>query len=137
MYCEKLKYSDFDGNVREEELRFNLTQAELLEWELTTEGGMQKLLETIVAEKDKVKLAEMFRTIILKAYGVKSADGRMFVKTVNGHKVSEDFVQTQAYSDFVMSLFSDPQKQIDFVNAIVPQQVQKNEGSAIPPAVLK
>lgn len=136
MYCEKMKYTDFDGKVREEELRFNLTQAELLEWELTTEGGMQKLLETIVAEKDKVKLAEMFRTIILKAYGVKSADGKRFTKIIDGHRVSEDFAQTQAYSDFMMSLFTDPQKQIDFVNAIVPQ-VQKNEGSAIPPAVLK
>lgn len=136
MYCEKMKYTDFDGNVREEELRFNLTQAELLEWELTTEGGMQKLLETIVAEKDKVKLAEMFRTIILKAYGVKSADGKRFAKIIDGHRVSEDFAQTQAYSDFMMSLFTDPQKQIDFVNAIVPQ-VQKNESSPVPPAVLK
>lgn len=136
MYYEKLKYTDFDGNVREEELRFNLTQAELLEWELTTEGGMQKLLETIVAEKDKVRLAEMFRTIILKAYGVKSADGKRFAKVIDGHKVAEDFVQTQAYSDFMMSLFTDPQKQINFVNAIVPQ-VQKNEGSPVPPAVLK
>lgn len=136
MYYEKLKYTDFDGNVREEELRFNLTQAELLEWELTTEGGMQKLLETIVAEKDKVRLAEMFRTIILKAYGVKSADGKRFAKVIDGHKVADDFVQTQAYSDFMMSLFTDPQKQINFVNAIVPQ-VQKNEGSPVPPAVLK
>ena len=136
MYCEKMTYTDFDGNEREEELRFNLTQAELLEWELTTEGGMQKLLETIVAEKDKVKLAEMFRTIILKAYGVKSADGKRFVKIIDGHRVFEDFAQTQAYSDFMMSLFTDPQKQIDFVNAIVPQ-VQKNEGSPVPPAVLK
>ena len=136
MYCEKMTYTDFDGNEREEELRFNLTQAELLEWELTTEGGMQKLLETIVAEKDKVKLAEMFRTIILKAYGVKSADGKRFVKIIDGHRVSEDFAQTQAYSDFMMSLFTDPQKQIDFVNAIVPQ-VQKNESSPVPPAVLK
>lgn len=136
MYCEKMKYTDFDGKVREEELRFNLTQAELLEWELTTEGGMQKLLETIVAEKDNVKLAEMFRTIILKAYGVKSADGKRFVKIIDGHRVSEDFAQTQAYSDFMMSLFTDPQKQIDFVNAIVPQ-VQKNESSPVLPAVLK
>nr|DAZ21701.1 MAG TPA: hypothetical protein [Caudoviricetes sp.] len=136
MYCEKMTYTDFDGNEHEEELRFNLTQAELLEWELTTEGGMQKLLEKIVAEKDKVKLAEMFRTIILKAYGVKSADGKRFVKVIDGHRVSEDFAQTQVYSDFMMSLFTDPQKQIDFVNAIVPQ-VQKNEGSPVPPAVLK
>ena len=136
MYCEKMTYIDFDGNEHEEELRFNLTQAELLEWELTTEGGMQKLLEKIVAEKDKVKLAEMFRTIILKAYGIKSADGKRFVKVIDGHRVSEDFAQTQMYSDFMMSLFTDPQKQIDFVNAIVPQ-VQKNEGSPVPPAVLK
>lgn len=136
MYCEKVTYTDFDGNEREEELRFNLTQAELLEWELTTEGGMQKLLETIVAEKDKVKLAEMFRIIILKAYGVKSADGKRFIKTIDGHSVSEDFVQTQAYSDFMMSLFTNPQKQIDFVNAIVPP-IPKSEGSPVPPAVLK
>ena len=40
---------DYDGNERSEDIYFNLTKAEVMEMELGTTGGMQKMLEKIVA----------------------------------------------------------------------------------------
>ena len=133
MYVKKITYTDYDGNEREEEFRFNLTKAELLEWELTTEGGMQNLLTKIVAEKDQVKIAEMFKKIILKSYGIKSPDGRRFIKVVDGHAVADDFVQTEAYSDLIMELLTSPDAASEFVKRIVPNIPEQNHAPALAP----
>ena len=133
MFVKKITYTDYDGNEREEEARFNLTKAELLEWELTTEGGMQNLLTKIVAEKDQVKIVEMFKKIILKSYGIKSPDGKRFIKVVDGHAVVDDFVQTEAYSDLIMELLTSPEAASEFVKKIVPVIPEQNRAPALAP----
>lgn len=133
MFVKKITYTDYDGKEREEEFRFNLTKAELLEWELTTEGGMQNLLTKIVAEKDQVKIAEMFKKIILKSYGIKSPDGKRFIKVVDGHAVADDFVQTEAYSDLIMELLTSPEAASEFVKKIVPVIPEQNRAPALAP----
>ena len=35
MLCKKIKYTDYNGNEREEEFYFNLSKAEIMKW-LTT-----------------------------------------------------------------------------------------------------
>ena len=133
MFVKKITYTDYDGNEREEEARFNLSKAELLEWELTTEGGMQNLLTKIVAEKDQVKIVEMFKKIILKSYGIKSPDGRRFIKVVDGHAVVDDFVQTEAYSELIMELLTSPEAASEFVKKIVPVIPEQNRAPALAP----
>lgn len=133
MFVKKIAYTDYDGNEREEEARFNLSKAELLEWELTTEGGMQNLLTKIVAEKDQVKIVEMFKKIILKSYGIKSPDGRRFIKVVDGHAVVDDFVQTEAYSELIMELLTSPEAASEFIRKIVPVIPEQNRAPALAP----
>lgn len=130
MLKKTITYTDYNGLSRTEDFFFNLTKAELLEWELGTEGGMQRLLEKIVAENDRVKIVNMFKEIVLKAYGVKSPDGKRFDKVIDGHRVADDFVQTEAYSDLVMELLSDPDAAAKFVNGIVPKFEQS--GAPVP-----
>lgn len=130
MLKKTITYTDYNGLSRTEDFFFNLTKAELLEWELGTEGGMQHLLEKIVAENDRVKIVSMFKEIVLKAYGVKSPDGKRFDKVINGHRVADDFVQTEAYSDLVMELLSDQDAAAKFVNGIVPKFEQS--GAPVP-----
>ena len=95
MLKKTITYTDYNGLSRTEDFFFNLTKAELLEWELGTEGGMQRLLEKIVAENDRVKIVNMFKEIVLKAYGVKSPDGKRFDKVIDGHRVADDFVENR------------------------------------------
>lgn len=127
MYKETRTYVDFNDNVRTEDLYFNLTKAEFFELELGAvggmEGGMSEWLRKLVSIQDGVKIAEVFKTILLKAYGVKSADGRSFLKIDprDGHKLADDFAQTQMYSDMYMEFVMDSEKSAAFINGIMPK----------------
>lgn len=112
------KYIDFNGVEREETFYFNLTQEELTDWELGVTGGLSKLVEKITQTRDIPALAKLFKEAILKAYGVKSDDGRRFIKT---KELREAFSQTQAYSDLYMELVQDDKKAAEFINGIIPK----------------
>ena len=117
MLKKTITYTDYDGNQRTEDKYFNLSRAEVIEMDLSTTGGMQKLLERIVAEQDTRKIAEIFRELILKAYGEKSPDGKRFIKS---HELSEAFSQTEAYSELFVELLSDAEKAAAFFTGILP-----------------
>lgn len=119
MLKETMTYTDYDGVERKEDFYFNFTPAEISEMELTTPGGMADLLKRITDAKDQKRIVEIFKEILLKAYGVKSADGRRFIKS---KELSEEFSQTEAYSDLFMRLATDTDAAIKFVNAIIPQK---------------
>lgn len=127
MVKKTITYTDYEGEERTEDFYFNLTKAEVVEMELSTTGGLQKLIAKITQEKDMKKLVELFKQIIAKSYGVKSDDGRRFIKTP---EVLAEFVQTEAYSDLFMELASDTDAATAFLNGIVPQ-VPKGEAPAI------
>lgn len=117
MLKKTIKYTDFDGNDREETFYFNLTQAEIAEMELTTEGGLAAKINKIVEAKDNATILGLFKEIILKAYGEKSPDGKRFVKN---DELRDGFMQTQAYSNLFMELATNPEAAAAFINAIVP-----------------
>lgn len=117
MLKKTITYTDYDGNQRTEDLYFNLSRAEVVEMEMSTTGGMQKLLERIVAEQDSRKITEIFKELILKAYGEKSPDGKRFIKS---RELSEAFSQTEAYTELFMELFSDAEKAAAFFTGILP-----------------
>lgn len=122
MLKKTIKFTDFDGLERKEDFYFNLTQAEIAEMELSTEGGLVKMVNKMIETKDNPKLVALFKDLILKSYGEKSPDGRKFMKNA---EIRAGFEQTQAYSELFMMMLSDDKVAADFVNGIVPQQVQK------------
>jgi hypothetical protein len=111
-------YTDYDGNERIETFRFNLTQAELTEMELSSSGGFSKHIEKIIAEKDNLRIVGLFKELILKAYGVKSDDGKRFMKSP---ELREAFAETEAYSILFMELATNSDAAAAFVNGIIPQ----------------
>ncbi len=115
-------YNDFDGQQRTEDFYFNLTEAELTELEYSMNGGLSQLLEKIIKEDDQKQIIEYFKKIVIMAYGVKSLDGRQFVKN---DKVREEFASTIAYSDIFMELAHDANKAAEFVNGIMPKTKAK------------
>ena len=118
MLKKTIKYTDYDGNEREEDFYFNLTRAECVKLQLGTDGGLEKALRKIVAEQDVPKIIPIFEKIILGAYGEKSPDGKRFMKS---QELSDAFSQTEAYSDLFMELLSNPDEAAAFVNGIIPQ----------------
>ena len=124
-------YTDFSGNQRTEDFYFNLTQAECLEMEMSTAGGMQQMMQRIIDAQDMPTIIATFKKIILQAYGEKSPDGKRFVKS---KELSDAFSQTNAYSDLFMELSTDADKAAKFVNGIVPKD--EEPGSSIPAPAL-
>lgn len=124
MYKKTITYSDYDGVERTEDFFFNLSKAEVLELELSWDGGLEKVLRKIVAAQDQKRIIEMFKMIILKSYGEKSLDGKRFMKEdENGHKLANDFAQTEAYSELFMELATNEQSASEFVNGIIPKNI--------------
>lgn len=119
MLKKTIEYVDYNGTERKEDFYFNLTEAELAEMELTTEGGMENMINRIIAAQDNASLVKLFKDLIYKSYGVKSDDGKRFIKNAG---VFAEFSQTEAYSKLFMELATDEKAASDFVNGILPPQ---------------
>lgn len=117
MYKKTMTFTDFNGNERTETFWFNLTEAEVVEMENGVSGGLTNMLENIVAAQDRTAIIDTFKNLILKAYGVKTADGRGFDKSP---EVVKAFADTQAYSDLFMELSLDSKAASEFFNGILP-----------------
>ena len=128
MFKKTIKYIDFDNNDREEDFYFNLTKAEVAEMELSENGGISKLLQKIIAEKDQKRIVEFFKDFIIRSYGEKSNDGRRFMKS---KEITDAFTQTEAYSILFMELATDEGKAAEFVNAVIPT-VKAPTANAVP-----
>jgi hypothetical protein len=120
MLKKTITYTDYDGNSRTEDFYFNLTKTEIIEMELSVDGGISKMIEKLVATHDQKRIMDMFKELVLKAYGEKSPDGRRFIKTDD---LRDSFAQTEAYNLFFMELATDTDAAITFVNGIVPQDL--------------
>ena len=115
-------YFDFNDEERTEDFYFHLTKAEVMEMELSTSGGMAEMIQRIVAAQDAPAIIKVFKDLVLKAYGQKSPDGKRFIKNA---QLTEEFTQTNAYSDIFMELATDDVKAAEFINGIMPADVQK------------
>lgn len=124
MLKKRIKYTDYDGNEREEDFYFNLSKAELIELELTTEGGLEQMINKITDTRDMPKLIELFKRLILMSYGEKSENGKRFIKS---KELSDAFAQTEAYSELFMELATDDKAASEFVNGIVPRGLAEDE----------
>ena len=122
MVVKKIKYTDFNGVEREEEFMFNLTEAEITEMELTTDGGLSDSIKKIISAQDTPEIIKTFKMLLLKSYGEKSADGRRFIKS---EELTEAFTQTNAYSQFFMELATDDKAAIAFINGIIPESMRE------------
>lgn len=116
-----ITYTDYNSVERTEPFYFNLSKAELMEMEFGVTGGMTEMLDKIIAAKDAPSLMKTFKEMIMKAYGVKSDDGKRLIKS---EELSIAFTQTEAYSVLFMELITDDKAAADFVNGIIPNEIQ-------------
>ena len=117
MLKKTITYVDYDGKSRTEDFYFNLTKAELTEMEMSHEGGLGKAIERIIQAQKIPQIIEIFKSLINKSYGVKSDDGRRFIKNED---ILKEFTETEAYSDLFMELATNSDAASAFVNGIVP-----------------
>lgn len=116
MFKTDIKYTDYNGIERTEKFYFNLSKAELVEMELSTQAGVEEMLRMLIATRDNAKIIKTFKDLVLKSYGIKSEDGTRFIKN---DKLREEFEQSEAYSEFFVKLISDSEYQKEFINGVI------------------
>lgn len=121
MLKKTIKYTDYNGVDRTETFYFNLSRGELIELELSVNGGFTEMLDKIIQSQDAPEIMKWFKKIIMMSYGVKSDDGKRFIKS---DELSEAFVQTEAYSNLLMSFMEDASTAAEFVNGIMPTSIE-------------
>lgn len=122
MLAKTVTYMDYNGVERKETFYFNLTEAELTEMQMSEYGGLTNMLQKIIDSQDSKAIMREFKKLILLAYGVKSDDGKRFIKN---DQVREEFSQTEAFSEIYMELLTDSDAAAAFVNGIVPAKFAK------------
>jgi hypothetical protein len=115
-----ITYTNFNNEEVSEDFFFHLSKAELVELELSHQGGLSESLKRIIDAEDSKRLIEEFKNIILSAYGQKSIDGKRFIKN---QALREEFESTEAYSTLFMELITDTDAAVEFVNGIIPQEI--------------
>jgi hypothetical protein len=120
MLKKTITYTDFNGNPRTDDLYFNLSAPELMKLEMTFPKGLQKELERIQRESDSSALFDLFEKVIMSSYGVKSDDGRSFVKN---EAVMEEFKESAAYPALFAELAFEEGALDAFINGIIPTEL--------------
>ena len=129
MLKKTFKFVDYNGNHRTEDHYFNLTQAEVTELELSVDGGLTAMINRVVQAQNGRQIIDTMKDIILKSYGVKSPDGRRFIKN---QEVRDAFIQTEAYSQLFMELATNAKAASDFVAGIIPAQADAEPNAETP-----
>lgn len=124
MLKKAITYVDYNGVERTESFYFNLSKAELIEMEYGTVGTFTSMVQNIIDAQDEPELIKLFKSLILKSYGKKSADGRRFEKS---EEISKDFSETEAYVILFMELARDSKAASEFVNGLIPADIDREE----------
>jgi hypothetical protein len=131
MIAKTISYTDYNGVERTEKHYFNLNEAEIMEMEMSINGGLAEMIQRVVAAQDQPAIIKIFKDLILKAYGEKSAGGKRFMKEdENGYKLCKNFEATEAFSILFMELATDADAAAKFVNGIVPADMAKQAALA-------
>ena len=86
---------------------------------MRTAGGLIEKFARVAKSQNPDELVDIFKDVVLRAYGEKSADGRRFIKN---DEVKEAFMQTEAYSELFMELATNAEAAAAFFNGIIPQE---------------
>jgi len=120
MIKKDISYEDFNGNHTTDTHYFHLGKSELIELEVEYEGGLYEAIERISAAEDHKQIVAIFKKLVLLAHGVKSADGKSFIKSDEARVA---FSQTGAYDALFMELATDDKAGAEFIKGIMPSDM--------------
>lgn len=124
MIKKTITFTDYDGNKHTEDFYFNLNKAEITKLQASVPGGWSEFLQRTVNKLDVPVLMKVFDDLIRDSYGVKSDDGRRFIKS---KELTDEFMQTEAYSELYSELLTDSEKAAEFFNGIMPKLSPEEE----------
>lgn len=103
MIKKTVKYEDFNGNQQEETHYFHLSKFEMTKIETEYKGGFSNKLKEVAKSGDNGEIFKVFTKLMLDSYGVKSEDGKRFIKDPD---VTKAFSQSIAFEEIFVELAS-------------------------------
>lgn len=130
MLGKEITYKDLDGNPITEKFWFHLSRGEMAEMALAKEGragGFDTYIRRLIESQDGEVLIATFKEIILSTLGVRSDDNKYFEKN---DAYTRRFVQSDAYSVLILELLTDADKMSEFINGVMPKDMQDEVAAA-------
>ena len=122
MLKKTITYTDFNGDEVREDYYFHLSAADLVELEVSKDGGMAAWIQRIPTLTNQSEVVAEFKKLILMSYGKKSPDGKRFIRS---KELCDEFTQTPAYSKLFMTLCTDATVAAEFFNGVIPQDMEE------------
>ena len=122
MIAKTITYKDFNDVERTETFLFNLTKTELSNLNFKHHGTYGEQLKAIADSNDVKLVTEVFNEIIIRAYGIKSEDGKNFRKSP---QIVDDFVSSAAYDALMTEILGDMDKAAALFIGMLPSDMQK------------
>ena len=107
MLKKKVTYLDFNDKEVTEEFYFNLTTPEVTKIIAKIGCDIDVYAEKLAKEEDHEGIIDFVEMLILTSYGVKSEDGKRFVKS---KEARENFEYSAAYAELFEQLMTDPEQ---------------------------
>lgn len=119
MLKKEITYTDLNGREHTEDFYFNMTKAEMLEYDaaFSAFGGVLPYLTMLTKTQEQGKLLAAFKDLILRSYGEKTDTGR-FIKS---QELRDSFMASEAYSELFMEIIQSEESAAAFVNGIMPK----------------
>lgn len=121
MLKKEITYEDpFEGEKVTKTFYFNLTKAEITQWEFSVKGGLRAHLESVMenAEENGKEIMAAIEDLIRRSYGKR--EGSNFIKN---EQIWEEFKSSEPYSQLFWDLCTNAEKAAEFMNAVVPKEL--------------
>lgn len=123
-------YTDYNGNERTEDYYFNLQEAEIMKLEMGINGGLTAKINRIIAAQDVPEIMKVFDELIGVSYGIKSPDGREFIKSP---EITKSFMQTEGYNKLFMDFVTKEGFAANFFNELIPNVSDSQKSAEVVP----
>ena len=127
MFKKTVTYEDWNGVERTEDFYFNLTRVECaeLEYGLGPNQTMTEYITDLINAQDMGVVIATIKKILLLSYGVKSSDGKRFIKNDD---VRTAFQENPAFDQIYMDFATNAEYAAEFIAGIMPKAVRDSLG---------
>lgn len=124
MIVKKIQYHDLDGDLREDEFYFSMNETQFARANSMFPGGLQAFALKAAKDKNGDDMFRVIDTLVREAYGEFVAN--RFVKTApNGQKLSDFFINTEAYDNLLTDLMQDEDTLMAFMTGCLNKNAQE------------
>lgn len=134
MLKKTITYTDYNGKEQTEDCYFHLNRVELMDIALdlpddivdsSADGEVRAHLIDKLGNKG---MFEFIKTVVTKSYGVKSTDGRRFIKSA---ELSDEFTQTPMFDKIMTEFATDDKAAANFIKAVIPGDAAKEVSNIV------